>query len=220
MQMAVHACGVGLCNGRKLHNAGIVDENVHASEFLFGLVEQKPCLIRIAHIRFDAESLCPGTGERISQFPCSLFAAGIIDDNSETVLGQPPGNGRAYAARRSRDDDCLVHDDLLGVVALVKIMVTESEKANAWAEKISEWQYGSADTGGGPPCDGPPEGLSAFVVVEAAAYFTAELLRLLPGLGLVFCAAIGCGHGLDVATEQPGERTHGAGFDKNRSSRI
>ncbi len=98
----------------EFHGAGIVDENVDATECLFGGIEQRRGAGRFADIGLDGDGAAALRFYGGDDLLGLVTAPRIIDDNGETVPGKPLRHGGADAPRCAGDDgDTLFFHDAI-----------------------------------------------------------------------------------------------------------
>ena len=96
-------------DGRKRHDACVVDHDVDLSESLEGLLEELLDVFGIRNISLDCKGASAGAGDLVDYLFCFGCIAGIVDDDAESVGCEAKGDGTSDAAGCSGYDCCLSH---------------------------------------------------------------------------------------------------------------
>lgn len=84
--------------------SGVVDQNAHRSERLFGRIEQRLDLVRTRHVGADSQGTTACGGDRLGDFLRLRRIPCIIDDDGVSVMPQAAGDRGADPAGRAGDD--------------------------------------------------------------------------------------------------------------------
>src|ERR1700730_18232156 len=96
-------------DGRKGHDACVVDHDVDLSEGLEGLLEEPLDVFGISNISLDCEAASARAGDLVDYLFCFGCVPGVVDDDAESVGCEAKGDGTSDAAGCSGYDSCLSH---------------------------------------------------------------------------------------------------------------
>jgi uncharacterized oxidoreductase len=102
--------GIGQRRQAGRHHARVVDQDIDGAEGRFGCIEQCLDRRRIGDVGLHGDGLAAGGRDRVHHGVGVFLFARVIDDDAQAVGGEPPGDGRADAARGARDDGDFVVD--------------------------------------------------------------------------------------------------------------
>src|SRR5882762_775887 len=91
---------------RQQHDAGVVDQDVDSSEFLFRDFEHPRNLVRLADVSFRGNGASPRRLDLVDECSSFRFAACIVHNYRYAFFPYPFSDGRSYSARRPGDNCC------------------------------------------------------------------------------------------------------------------
>ena len=84
----VEGLHVALGNGRKRHDARVVDHDVDLSEGFDGFLEELFDVFGIGNVGLNCEGTTASGGDLVDDFFCVGSVAGIVDDDAESVYSR------------------------------------------------------------------------------------------------------------------------------------
>src|ERR1700722_17212278 len=105
----VEGLDVPFGDGRKRHDACVVDHDVDLSEGLEGLLEELLDVFGMSNISLDRKGASAGACDLVDYLFCFACIAGIVDDDAKSVGCKAKGDGASDAAGCSGYDSCLSH---------------------------------------------------------------------------------------------------------------